>query len=466
MYVVDDIPHKWKPPSASSKHCTLPKNSGLQTRRGWACMVFTNAILPAVLYLYFLSRYNIAADQAWWKDPTFQATAPVWAEWILPVTISFSENSRRTSKKSNNLEGSKSRHPIVAGEGSINGRTVVILPPQPLPAEIRLLRIPKAGSSSFSAFLRLQYQCTIPFTDHPPGDCTKKNSVSCPALRGCYGHGRPPRDLPRDRPRSISRFYATEDEIMSRYRELIHRNQTDLVVSNDDIRRRNAMDDFDDKKYAKWLSKLANQTRSPVLVTMIRNPVDRYISAYYYPGHHGRGTENISDHVRLFPEWNNIITNFLAGRTVGTWRKYSSNKKRLESPPPEAIPHWHPSERAARLTDALNLVFNRIAYIGIVEYWNDSLKLFCRMFRCATNVTTALTTPKQRDNQKRKPNPEFDWKTRQILIDANDLDQVVYQASLSVFCHRMNYYANGDPSWAVSLSPAVRRMCSTRTRRR
>jgi Sulfotransferase family len=93
----------------------------------------------------------------------------------------------------------------------------------PLPKRLRLLRIPKAGSSSFSAFLRYQYNCTS--AEYPPGDCTKHNRLACGAIDGCYNHKPVP----------------------------------------------------DWKKYP----------RLPKMMTFVREPVARYISAYQYKGHHG-----------------------------------------------------------------------------------------------------------------------------------------------------------------------------------
>jgi Sulfotransferase family len=93
----------------------------------------------------------------------------------------------------------------------------------PLPKPVRLLRIPKAGSSSFSAFLRYQYNCTS--AEYPPGDCTKHNRLVCGVIDGCYNH----------------------------------------------------------KPVPDW----KNDPRRPAMITFVREPVARYISAYQYKGHHG-----------------------------------------------------------------------------------------------------------------------------------------------------------------------------------
>jgi Sulfotransferase family len=96
-------------------------------------------------------------------------------------------------------------------------------PRQPLPNPVQLLRIPKAGSSSFSAFLRYQYNCTS--VKFPPGDCTKTNQKRCAAIHGCTNH---------------------------------------KIIPN-------------------W-----KQEKNVVpMITFVREPVARYISAYQYQGHHG-----------------------------------------------------------------------------------------------------------------------------------------------------------------------------------
>jgi hypothetical protein len=246
--------------------------------------------------------------------------------------------------------------------------------PQPLPQPIRLLRIPKAGSSSFSAFLRLQYQCTS--EQNPPGDCNSKNSRVCPNVKGCSNHKPPP----------------TDDDVP--------------------------------------------------LITIFREPVSRYISAYYYPGHHGFGTgNNISLHSYLFPEYDNTMTNFLSGHAIGTWNKPEGNKQRHAPPADALLPSK--ADYKKRLQIALNMTTRRLSFCGLLEYWNDSLRLFCRMYQCP-QLQGSLKAKAERGNRKNTTNkdtyPYNDSNAMVALQESHTYDTILYQAAQHRFCRDLQQF--------------------------
>ena len=271
--------------------------------------------------------------------------------------------------------------------------------PQPLPVPIRLLRIPKAGSSSFSAFLRLQYNCTS--DQHPPGDCTRKNAKACPAVDGCTDHKAPP----------------------------------DWRNSNDTV---------------------------PPMVTFVRDPITRYVSAYHYPGHHGLGTRGDMElHTRLFPEYDNTQVNYLSRNAIGTWDNRAAGNRAREAPPDDStLPD--DAERTYRLAEAVALT-EKVVFVGLVEFWNDSLRLFCRMYVCA-NLEQSLKSkperqaPKKDDDQQHYP---FNDSTAISAIRQSNADDLqLYQAAAARFCRDLLYYKK-DPDFAVKISHSCLQFCRT-----
>lgn len=245
----------------------------------------------------------------------------------------------------------------------------------PLPPKVRLLRIPKAASSSFSAFLRLQYHCP-----GEPGDCTDLNA--CPAIVGCWGHFPP-----------------------------IARNITGVNLPDDP---------------------------NVPMVTFLRNPVERYISAYYYPGHHNEGTKgNISVHILRHGHWNNSMTSFMASRKVGDW-PYRFVQLRNES--------LLTAEEDAqdRLHRALDLLMSkRVVFAGLLEYWEDSIRLFCHLYKCTSEPNTASSRERHNRNAtiaKVQTYPYNDAAAMRLVREANEMDQVLYEAAEYRFCVDLNNY--------------------------
>ena len=257
----------------------------------------------------------------------------------------------------------------------------VLPPPQPLPNPLQLLRIPKAGSSSFSAFLRLQYNCTS--EQHPPGDCTRQNARACPAVQGCTNHRPPPRDA--------SLTYAT----------------------------------------------------------VLRNPDTRYISAYYYQGHHGEmNQDNITLHTLWYPEFDNTQTNYLSGRPIGTWQ--------MRRPPVRTAPPQSPlPPDPTRLHDALWML-QHATFVGLVEYWNDSLLLFCRLYHC----TQPLPTVRERQNDSdQRSYPYNDTAALEAIHNAHHDDWVLYRQGQAKFCAMLRVYEH-EASFVAQLSKEVWSMCA------
>ena len=122
------------------------------------------------------------------------------------------------------------------------------------PDSLYLMRIPKAGSSSFSAFVRKQMGAACPgpdghcckFPGSPRGTCNETRV--CAAITGCSGH------IPHI---ALVGLYGTPS------------------------------------------------------VMMLRNPLTRYVSAFGYPGHHTNRV-TFKEHLRL-PQWDNVVTKMLLG---------------------------------------------------------------------------------------------------------------------------------------------------------
>ena len=48
----------------------------------------------------------------------------------------------------------------------------------------------------------------------------------------------------------------------------------------------------------------------PLMFTFVCNLIERYISAYNYPRHHGKGADgDITVHAKRYPQWDDVMTN-------------------------------------------------------------------------------------------------------------------------------------------------------------
>lgn len=269
-----------------------------------------------------------------------------------------------------------------------------LLNPQRLPKPVRLLRVPKAGSSSFSAFLRLQYNCTS--EEYPPGDCTKRNQLQCKVVEGCNNH---------------------------------------LPLSN-------------------W--KIDDNVNP--MITFVREPVLRYLSAYKYPGHHGKGTGgNITKHTILFPEYDNTQTNFFSQNPIGTWQSGSKNKARTKPPDTKTSNE----EWEQRLQEALDLLdSDHLKFVGLLEHWKDSLRLFCRMFECSRGEDSWNT--KQERQQSLEDYYQLyyaDSSAREAVRKSNAVDARLYQAAVHRFCRDLANY-QGDAAFLATLNSDTIQLCN------
>lgn len=263
-------------------------------------------------------------------------------------------------------------------------------PPVALPDPIRLLRIPKAGSSSFSAFLRLEYNCTSSL--FPPGDCTKRNAALCRRqIHACSGHWVLPPDF-------------------------------------------------------------MDRSNYPPVVAMFREPVARYISAYHYKGHHGLGTgNNITQHAILFPEFDNVMTTFLAGHKVS----WSRDSIRARSVPP--ITTVSPTEFEERLQLATKVV-KHLSFVGLLEYYEDSLRLYCRKYACR-HLDQALKAPIERPAYNiERPNYLEDPGHYTSLKKSHTYDLRLFRVVEDQFCRQFRTFAT-DNSFTASLSVQLRTKC-------
>jgi Sulfotransferase family len=268
-----------------------------------------------------------------------------------------------------------------------------LLPPQPLAKPVRLLRIPKAGSSSFSAFLRLQYNCTS--EEHPPGDCVKKNRLLCMEIEGCSNHKGPP----------------------------------------------------------DW----KNQENVRPMITFIREPFARYVSAYNYPGHHGLGTgSNITKHTILWPEYDNSQTNYLSRNPIGTWHLTGNRRNKARTEPPEAKPSDEEWDR--RLLEAVELLESDVLkFVGLLEYWNDSLRLFCRMYEC-TRIEDSLNAKPERQQSMEEMHNKLTASDVEAVTKSNAVDTRLYQVAVARFCRDLAKYKD-DTAFVATLHEDTVQLC-------
>jgi hypothetical protein len=278
---------------------------------------------------------------------------------------------------------------IKQGQDETIGR-ILSLQRMPLPETIRLLRVPKAGSSSFSAFLRLQFGCVD--EKHPPGECTSNNVLACPAIHHCVAHA------------PIEPYSAFP------------------------------------------------------MFTVVQDPIERYISAYYYPGHHGDGTHgNISLHVSIYHEWDNLQTKFFSGNRFGDWRIKKVRLKHPNERPAFQGPH-SPQQAREWMINATQALY-RTVFVGLVEYWDDSLKLFCRRFECV-DETSDWRERANRNETWFSSYPYNDTQAMAAVRQANQLDLELYKIAKQRFCRDIQFYTSADDKFRESLSQKVLELCS------
>lgn len=321
-------------------------------------------------------------------------------------------------------------------------------PPMPLPRPVRLVRIPKAGSSSFSAFLRWQYQCV---GQYPPGDCTRHNRHECPSILGCTNHGPIP-----DWQNTKGKNHHSRKQPPPKP-NIVHTQSAPSKEST-------AQDDT-----------TSDTSILPKMITFLRHPISRYVSAYTYPGHHGQGTNgDITLHTRLFPEYNNVQTSYLSRHAIGTWDIPNGNQpRRVNStsiPPAVSDEEWqHRLHNAGLFINSTE----HVTFVGIVEYWLDSLRLFCRMYTCPQwGQAVATAKPARQQQQKsrqvkaaptndttiNKNNDGTNKHTSSAVMAANAMDWQLYKWAVARFCTDLHRYRS-DTNFVDTIQSTTLQMC-------
>lgn len=190
------------------------------------------------------------------------------------------------------------------------------------------------------------------------------------------------------------------------------------------------------------------------MVTLLRDPVQRYISSYHTPGHHGKGTDgNIVLHSELFPEYGNTMVKYFSRQPIGTWKQPGGNQPRTQPPADykdtaTLLPII--TEQAQRL-----LLKDSVRFVGILEYFEDSILLFCRMFVCDSPALTALPRTTSRHTAPYSSSN----KTLTALEHHNRFDRILYQTAQRRFCRDLMRYQRLDAEFSQSLSAGVQEMC-------
>lgn len=232
----------------------------------------------------------------------------------------------------------------------------------PWPSRVHFIHIPKCAGSSFTSFLRLQYGCD------PPGFCCNAPGMpvgvcnetrGCAAVAGCIGH------------------YP----------------QLELLLQ-----------------------------ASITSVTMVRDPLSRYWSAFHYPDHHDSNTtlqQNLEDN-----RWSNVIAKQLAGHS----------ETYVVHAPPVTLAHSIETVR-------------QLAFVGITDLFEESLQLFCAMFQCPQPLPAPT-------HARYNPHPAWTVTEGTSILDHNQLDQLVFNlAVLPRFCADAK-------QWGID-STALRAKCLT-----
>ena len=121
------------------------------------------------------------------EDDDAVAAAELRAEG-LEVNVNSKLKEGKKDLKDNQKQSKRSQEDRQMNQAQTESESKIEMPPppQPLPEKLVLLRVPKASSSSTSAFLRQQLGCIT--EEFPAGDCTRQNSKICPQIKGCTNH--------------------------------------------------------------------------------------------------------------------------------------------------------------------------------------------------------------------------------------------------------------------------------------
>jgi hypothetical protein len=193
------------------------------------------------------------------------------------------------------------------------------------------------------------------------------------------------------------------------------------------------------------------------MMTYMRDPLTRYISSFTYPGHHGGGCDkNITCHTIFWPEYSNTQTNFLSRAGIGTWDKGKYANKAREKPP-DASTLPDESEMQRRLQEATALL-EKLAFLGLVEHWNDSLRLFCRKYTC-NDLETSLKAPPARQQTEHAKPKDYIAADLEVVRESHSYDIQLYKSAIRRFCRDLYQYKS-DKEFMASLQPDTVELCA------
>jgi hypothetical protein len=169
-------------------------------------------------------------------------------------------------------------------------------------------------------------------------------------------------------------------------------------------------------------------------------------------------------HTILFPEYDNSQTNYLSRNPVGTWdlKHVGGNHKQANqarSHPP--LNRISDEEWERRLQDASDLIQSpQLQFIGILEYWNDSLRLFCRIFECIDDLLLKSLWTKPERQQRSSKGAVYADAALRYVEQSNAMDLHLYQMAQNRFCNDLMQFQK-DFQFMSSLQAETIEMCKT-----
>jgi hypothetical protein len=189
------------------------------------------------------------------------------------------------------------------------------------------------------------------------------------------------------------------------------------------------------------------------------------VSAHKHPGHHGLGTRgDIELHTGLFPECDNTQVTHLLGNAIGTWDDpKTGNRPRNVSPDESTLPD--DEEQADRLAEAIALIDEEVAFVGLVEHWNDSLRLFCRKHSCTDPEQSPNGRPERQSSRKdddqqqqQHPHSKNDSTAMAAIRQSNAADMQLHKAAAARFCRDL-LFCEQDPEFVATLLDSSLQLC-------
>ena len=181
-------------------------------------------------------------------------------------------------------------------------------------------------------------------------------------------------------------------------------------------------------------------------------------------------------HTILFPEYDNTQTNYLSRNPIGTWGNVQNQKlaNRARIIPPTDI--ISDEEWNHRLQESIDfIVSEHLVFLGILEYWDDSLRLFCRMFICNTELLhISLHSKPERQHESKAISSSSSTQTNIIHNDythqysnvslhsvqkSNAIDTRLYHIAIQRFCSDLLQFQN-DISFISTIQNSTIQLCS------